>query len=83
MICDVDHILINLMEQRNKQMRNKHRAQSSMHWDVHMFSFCPSFKSLLWLMVFDFIMCYSTNYLSVHSYTYMCVLFRNVILYGK
>lgn len=73
MICDVDHVLIHL---RNKQTKNKHQVRSLVHWDVQMFTFHPSFKSLMWLMVLGFIMCYSANYLIVHSHIYMCAFYK-------
>lgn len=33
MICDVDHVIINLIKLRNEKMKNEHKVQI-MHWNL-------------------------------------------------
>lgn len=33
MICDVDHVIINLIKLRNEKMKNEHKVQT-MHWNL-------------------------------------------------
>lgn len=47
MICEVDHIIINLIELRNKQRKNKHQVQILVLWDVLIFTFHHPFKSFV------------------------------------
>lgn len=84
MICDVDHVIINLIKLRNEKMKNEHSTDHALEPFGYLL-FISHLHHPCSLMVYVFQMCSSTSYLNVHSYIYMCVLFTrcDIIIYGK